>query len=46
VTPALEIGSPGCERRLRRAVIAEMALTIVMLAITAVLVASALPGEG
>lgn len=46
VTPALELCSPGCERRLRRAVIAEMALTIVMLAITAVLVASALPGEG
>ena len=45
VTPALECCSPGCERRLRRAVIAELALTIAMLAITAVLVASALPGD-
>ncbi|MGH7523161.1 MAG: copper resistance D family protein [Gemmatimonadales bacterium] len=46
VTPALKAGVPGCERKLRRAIIAELSLTIAMLAITTVLVATALPGEG
>ena len=46
VTPALEGAHPACRQRLRRAVQLELALGLVMLTLTAFLVASALPGEG
>ena len=46
VTPELECQGAGCEQRLRRAVRAELALGVLMLAITAFLVVSPLPGEG
>ena len=46
VTPALEGQDPDCRRRLRRAIRVELALGVLMLAITTVLVASPLPGEG
>ncbi|HEY8061813.1 MAG TPA: CopD family protein [Gemmatimonadales bacterium] len=46
VTPALEGLDADCRRRLRRAISVELALGLLMLAITTVLVASPLPGEG
>jgi putative copper resistance protein D len=46
VTPALERQDADCGNRLRRAIRAELALGLLMLAITAILVASPLPGEG
>ena len=45
VTPALEGQDADCRMRLRRAIGVELTLGLVMLAITTVLVASALPGE-
>jgi putative copper export protein len=45
VTPELEMRATSAEARLRRAVRIELALGAIMLAITTVLVVSALPGE-
>jgi len=46
VTPALAGGHPTCRQRLRRAVRLELALGLIMLALTTFLVNTALPGEG
>lgn len=45
VTPGLLAAQPGCTPRLRRAVSLELSLGLVMLAITAFLVATGLPNE-
>lgn len=45
MTPALEQGDPKSPRRLRRAIVLELGLGLLMLAITTMLVVSPLPGE-
>ncbi len=46
VTPRLLAGAPPAERSLRRAVAIELLLGLMIIGVTAVLVATALPGEG